>query len=201
MHISRVIIAKNNAALSYHALRRLLIEDGKATVMVDSYKDSSDTEIRWRDQYPVPLVALASGDPMRAAADHLVTEDAPFSGGRVIGPGTDELEIAKAQRWQYIKDSRSRANAVPVEVAGLEGKFQTDLASRVKLAEERALFDGGVIDWTTADNLHVTLDSDEIGGVLSAISEQSKMLHAHSQELREQLLAAKTVEEVEAIFW
>ena len=64
-----------------------------------------------------------------------------------------------------------------------------------------ALNAGGHIDWTLADNTNVTVTNLDLEDVVRAVAVRSNTLHVTYRQLKEQVMAAETNEEVEAIHW
>ena len=60
---------------------------------------------------------------------------------------------------------------------------------------------GGRIDWTLADNTNVTVTNLDLEDVVRAVAVRSNTLHVTYRQLKEQVMAAETNEEVEAIHW
>ena len=86
-----------------------------------------------------------------------------------------------------------------------KGIFDYDDKSRDRLAIARqALEDNGgkgEITWTTADNQRVPLGVSDFATINGAAANRSNALHIKYNELKEQVNACTTVDEVEAIGW
>ena len=59
----------------------------------------------------------------------------------------------------------------------------------------------GEIVWTTADNQRVTLTVTDFAGINTQAAIRSNALHIQYNQLRDSVLEAETIEEVNAIVW
>ena len=112
------------------------------------------------------------------------------------------LEEVKAQKISELKGIRDTKEVEPVQTD--KGLFDYDDKSRDRLAIARqALTDagGGEIVWTTADNQRVSMGIADFAAINGAAAVRSNALHVKYNELKEQVNAAQTVEEVNAIQW
>ena len=83
-----------------------------------------------------------------------------------------------------------------------KGLFDYDDKARDRIqAAIIALNAGGHIDWTLADNTNVTVTNLDLEDVVRAVAVRSNTLHVTYRQLKEQVMAAATNEEVEAIHW
>lgn len=84
------------------------------------------------------------------------------------------------------------SDGVEVSVDGRSLVFQTDQSSIVELllAAEAARSDPEwqPIEWTTAGNAHVDLNQENLGRVISSVSNYRRKVHKHSQDARERIL-------------
>jgi hypothetical protein len=112
------------------------------------------------------------------------------------------LQEIKTAKWTEIKQARSQA-----EYAGFtwDGSvFDSDALSQqritgaVTLAQMDAEFS---IDWTLADNTVRPLNAAQMKEVGTALGVHVATQFAHAQDLRVQLDAAQTPEEVAALGW
>ena len=114
-------------------------------------------------------------------------------------PSLDEV---KAQKISELKGIRDTKEVEPVQTD--KGLFDYDDKSRDRLAIARqALTDagGGEIVWTTADNQRVSIGIADFAAINGAAAVRSNSLHVLYNELKTQVNAAQTVEEVEEIHW
>lgn len=117
----------------------------------------------------------------------------------IPAPTLDEVKAQKIAELKTIRDAKE------VELVQTDkGLFDYDDKSRDRLAIARqALTDngGGEIVWTTADNQRVSMTIADFAAINGAAAVRSNALHVKYNELKEQVNAAETVEEVTAIVW
>jgi len=114
-------------------------------------------------------------------------------------PSLDEIKADKISELKTIRDAKE---VEPVQTD--KGLFDYDDKSRDRLAIARqALTDngGGSITWTTADNQRVPMGITDFAAINGAAAVRSNALHVKYNELKEQVNAAQTKEEVEEIHW
>ena len=116
-------------------------------------------------------------------------------------PTLDEVKIRKINELKIIRDTKEVEN---VYIDGL-GMFDYDDKSRDRLAIARqSLEDNPSIEsimWTTAENTRVPLTITDFANINSAAAIRSNQLHIKYNELKEQVNACETIEDVEAIEW
>lgn len=117
-----------------------------------------------------------------------------------VVPDLDEVKAAKIAEFKTIRDTKE---VEPLQTD--KGIFDYDDKSRDRLAIARqALTDAGgtgTVVWTTADNQRVPLGVADFAAINAAAAERSNALHVLYNELKTQVNACETVEEVEAIVW
>lgn len=118
----------------------------------------------------------------------------------------ESLDDAKVVQWATIKAERDRLEMSGVAYLG--AVFDSDALSvqRIGIAVQAAQAAKSAgqpfsVDWTTADNTVVTLTAEEVIGLPLALAAYSNSLHVTARELRDQIEAAATVDEVKAIVW
>lgn len=119
---------------------------------------------------------------------------------------TANLALAKQQQWARIKTERDEREAAGFPYLGKVFDSDQRSHSRITTAAQaaQAALDAGQpfsIDWTTADNTVITLDAQQMLGVPVAFAQFGNALHQSARSLREQIDAATTVEQVQAIVW
>ena len=116
-------------------------------------------------------------------------------------PTIDEVKLAKINELKVIRDRKEVEN---VYIDGL-GMFDYDDKSRDRLSIARqSLEDNPSIEsimWTTAENTRVPLTIADFAKINSTAAIRSNELHIKYNELKEQVNACETIEEVEAIVW
>jgi hypothetical protein len=112
------------------------------------------------------------------------------------------LPEAKTAKWIELKQARSQA-----EYAGFYWKgflFDSDAISQQRItgAVTLAQMDAGFsIGWTLADNTVRQLDATQMKDVSAALGLHVATQFARAQDLRTQLDAAQTTEQVAAVNW
>lgn len=115
-----------------------------------------------------------------------------------------ELDLTEARSiaWDRIKRDRS-AEEFGTFVWN-DHTFDCDEVSqrRIQGAVQLAAFDTNtVMDWTLADNTTQTFIASELNQIGQALSNHVKHCHDRGRILRQQIQAATTEEELEAIAW
>ena len=148
------------------------------------------------------------GAPLLDGGDDYFNEFAAgkiYVDGQFIDPPpyVPPLEDVKAAKISELKGIRDAKEVEPIQTD--KGIFDYDDKSRDRLAIARqALTDAGgtgTIMWTTADNQRVAMGVADFAAINGAAAVRSNSLHVLYNELKEQVNACETVEEVEAIHW
>lgn len=116
---------------------------------------------------------------------------------------TRNLDAAKVQAWERIKISRAVAEVAPFVCGG--ATYDRDLA-RISGAVQLALLanlSGSPfsVAWTLADNTVKTLDGPGMIAVGEALGVKTQSIFDTARQLRDQINAATTVTQVDAIVW
>jgi hypothetical protein len=212
MPINKAVQADNGITVSYHRATRLAVDlaGNTAQVTVNSHASEQaaldNLPIAWQWHMDVPVAALAGGEPtlLDEVEVALVSLDtSPFySGDRVVDLG-DTLDVAKARAWNRIKVARAIAESSDVAYDG--GLYQADkerISGATQLAwMAKAAGQDYSITWTLTDNSTRTLDADGMIGLGVALGLQVTHVYDTGRALRDQIAAATTIEEVNAIGW
>lgn len=115
-------------------------------------------------------------------------------------PYVPPLEDVQAAKIAELKTIRDNKEVEPIRTD--KGLFDYDDKARDRIqAAIIALNAGGHIDWTLADNTNVTVTNLDLENVVRAVAVRSNTLHVIYRQLKEQVMAAETNEEVEAVVW
>jgi len=115
-------------------------------------------------------------------------------------PYVPPLEDVQAAKISELKGIRDAKEVEPIRTD--KGLFDYDDKARDRIqAAIIALNAGGHIDWTLADNTNVTVTNLDLENVVRAVAVRSNTLHVIYRQLKEQVMAAETNEEVEAVVW
>lgn len=113
------------------------------------------------------------------------------------------LDEAKETKINELKSIRDTKEVEPVQTS--KGIFDYDDKSRDRLAIARqSLTDNPSVEsivWTTADNQRVAMTVADFAEINSMAAYRSNRLHVKYNDLKAEVNAAQTVEEVEAITW
>ena len=116
----------------------------------------------------------------------------------IPAPSIDELKQAKINELKTIRDNEE---VKPIEYNGNLFDFDEKARDRINSAIIALSITGQSIEWTTADNTNVLVTADDLRGVVANVAVRSNQLHAKYRELKEQVLACSTAEEVAEIAW
>ena len=113
------------------------------------------------------------------------------------------LVSVKAHTWERIKAARNAAETADFMCGGR--LYQADKDRIVGAAQlalmARAAGQPYSIDWTLSDNTHVTLDASGMIAVGAALGAHVAEAFAIGIHLRQQIAAATSFEELDAIVW
>lgn len=108
----------------------------------------------------------------------------------------DELKADKINEFKSIRDTEE---IKPIEYNGNLFDFDDKARDRINSAIIALDITGQSIEWTTADNTNVTVNADDLRGVIAAVALRSNKLHNAYRTAKEKVLEATTKEEVEKV--
>jgi hypothetical protein len=115
----------------------------------------------------------------------------------------EPLEHAKSEKIAELKSERDRNEQDYFVYDG--HKYDSDSISCQRITDTvllaNAIGDSFEIDWTDYDNEDVTLDKDDMNGLLAALASHSQACHAQYRTKKDAVNNAQTVEEVKSIVW
>ena len=151
-------------------------------------------------EYPGAPLLDGGDDYFNEFAQGKIYVDGEFIPEAPYVPPLEDVKAAKIAEFKSIRDTKE---VEPVQTT--KGIFDYDDKSRDRLSIARqSLTDNPSVEsimWTTADNQRVAMTIADFAEVNSAAAYRSNQLHIKYNELKEQVNAAQTVEEVEAIVW
>ena len=115
-----------------------------------------------------------------------------------VVPTLDELKQAKLIELKTIRDNEE---VKPIIYNGNLFDFDDKARDRINSAIIALDITGQSIEWTTANNTNALVTADDLRGVIAAVALRSNALHVKYRELKEQVWACTTAEEVEEIVW
>ena len=133
-----------------------------------------------------------------------VLEYVEGGGLRFVPPpneGPLSLEDTKANKIALMKAERDAEEVKPIAYNGNLFDFDDKARDRINSAIIALSITGQSIEWTTADNTNVTVTADDLRGVIAAVAMRSNELHVKYRQLKEQVEACTTKEQLEKIEW
>ena len=112
------------------------------------------------------------------------------------------LEDAKSAKIEYLKSTRNTKELEPILYNGVLFDADKDSLDRLNYAIiTLTATHTESIEWTTAENTDVPMTVNDLNMVIASVGNRSNQLHIIYRDLKEQVNACTTVEEVEAITW
>lgn len=136
---------------------------------------------------------------------HYIVELEPIDGVRqfqiqaVPGPSLEEVKMQKIAALKTERDNREEA---PVEYKEKLWDFDTKSRDRINAAAT-ALEVGGVetITWTAYDDTSLELTAEDLKTIVAIAALRGDALHKKYRELRDAVIAAESIEEIDSIIW
>lgn len=116
----------------------------------------------------------------------------------IPAPSLDEL---KQDKINELKSTRDTLETEPIEYNGSRYDYDEKARDRINAAIIALDITGQSIEWTTADNTNVAVTAQDLRNIIAAVALRSNDLHIKYRELKEQVLACTTAEEVAKIAW
>ena len=133
-----------------------------------------------------------AGKPYSIAMDGTLYETPPYV------PPLEEVQAAKLSE---LKTTRDTLETGPIEYNGSRYDYDDKARDRINAAIIALDITGQSIEWTTADNTNVAVTAQDLRNIIAAVTVRSNELHVKYRELKEQVLACTTAEEVAEIVW
>ena len=124
-----------------------------------------------------------------------------FPANAVFTAPQKTLEQLKADKINELKTIRDTEEVKPIAYNGNLFDFDDKARDRINSAIIALSITSQSIEWTTADNTNVLVTADDLRSVIAAVAMRSNELHAKYRELKEQVEACTTKEELENISW
>lgn len=115
-----------------------------------------------------------------------------------VAPSLDEL---KQQKLTELKAIRDAEEVKPIAYNGNLFDFDDKARDRINSAIIALSITGQSIEWTTADNTNVLVTANDLRGVVANVAVRSNELHVKYRQLKEQVEACTTKEQLEKIEW
>lgn len=115
-----------------------------------------------------------------------------------VPPTFEEIVTAKLSE---LKSTRDTLETEPIEYQGTRYDYDDKARDRINAAIIALDITGQSIEWTTADNTNVTVTAQDLRNIIAAVAIRSNELHVKYRNLKEQVLACTTADEVAEIVW
>lgn len=166
----------------------------------------SSLHLKGMDDGVAVIVGAASDVDDYVKDGQIVSKGPQPSAAHYFNYSTEQWEFdltdAKSQKWAEIKSARDAQEFDSFEWNGY--LFQCDDISqrRIQGAVQLAVIDPQFeIEWTLADNTAVTLSSQDMIAVGQALADHVNQGHVKSRQLRAQIDAATSEQEIAEIVW
>ncbi|MFG4165189.1 DUF4376 domain-containing protein [Acinetobacter baumannii] len=107
----------------------------------------------------------------------------------------ETLDEAKEKIWQMAKNIRSHKEQSGFTYAG--NAYDSDLTSQTRINSAAAL--GHDVLWLTKDNREISLSAAELIEFQKSLAQHIARIHQETQMLRQQIYAAETFDELDAV--
>ena len=124
-----------------------------------------------------------------------------FPANAVFTAPAKTLEQLKADKINEFKLKRDSIEVEPISYQGYRFDYDDKARDRISAAIIALDVSKGQIAWTTADNTEVMVNADDLRGVIAAVALRSNELHVKYRQLKEQVEACATKEQLEKIEW
>lgn len=113
----------------------------------------------------------------------------------------EPIENVKQRKILMLKRQRDAAEVEPIEYNGNSFDYDEKARDRINAAIIALSLqgEGASIDWTTADNQDVKVTANDLRMVIAAVAVRSNKLHIAYRAAKENVEAATTATEVEAV--
>lgn len=203
------LIESKGVIAEFHVVQEMSITASFefCTVLVLNYSNEAaylaGSDILYRTAVQVPVTDVQGS--LRAHVDTwlITSNESPFKGGAIVPDGSQTLEAAKARAWAAIKVARTAAEegtfvfdggVYQADVVRINGAVQLAVLAKARSAPFTEV-------WTLEDNTTRELDADQVIALGLALGQYVSDVFATGRALRDQINAATTIDEVQAIGW
>ena len=191
----------SGSSVSYFkaAHARVNLDKMTATVSVVGWPDEaaclSGQTSTWGTQVTVPIATLADLDDVLLHAPEL-------AGGERLADADGTVPTARARKWVAIKARREQLDEASIAIEDFA--IDADSSSRLDVMGAimaMQLSSQGSRMWRCSDNVMRSLSLSQLIGAGTAIAARRQTLIEVSDALYQQIQAAQTLEQIEAINW
>lgn len=121
--------------------------------------------------------------------------------GVVVAEAEEPIENIRARKIIELKRQRDAAEVEPIEYKGNLYDYDEKARDRINAAiiALELQGEGAKISWTTADNEDAVVTAQDLRLVIAAVAVRSNALHTAYRKAKEQVEAATTKTEIDAI--
>lgn len=202
MYIYCLTETPHGAQATAHRIHKLEI-DTEVRVTVNSFATEAAEMLVWQDVYVMPVLALGEGTYPENVLTWLTSETGPFSTGEVIADA-DELGKEQTKYRAIISDLRVKNIS-----KGVKTPFGVVDSDDVSIRNIMASYQAAVLSlvaqqpfemsWRLLDNTSVEVDAQGMIAIGNAVLQHTKLCYERSWELKEQIGATETIDELQAI--
>lgn len=130
-----------------------------------------------------------------------INDEALAELGVTVTHEEEPIENVKQRKILMLKRQRDTAEVEPIEYNGHSFDYDDKARDRINAAIIALSLqgEGASIDWTTADNQDVKVTANDLRMVIAAVAVRSNKLHTAYRAAKENVEAATTATEVEAV--
>lgn len=121
--------------------------------------------------------------------------------GVVVAEAEEPIENIRTRKIMELKRQRDAAEVEPIEYGGHLYDYDSKARDRISAAIIwlDAQGDGAKISWTTADNVDSAVTAQDLRMIIAAGAVRSNALHTAYRDAKEQVKAAQSKAEIDAI--
>ncbi|MDQ2820678.1 MAG: DUF4376 domain-containing protein [Pseudomonadota bacterium] len=199
----------NGALATFHKVNeiRSLYPFSHTTVETFSYVSENafltGSNYMWASRATIPQLQIA-GSVLESVEEWLVSSaESPFHGGHIAADQSDTLDAAKERAWGAVKAARAAAEVGGFEYDGsIYDVDNTHVTGAVLLASLAKSAGAPYSEtWTLFDDTTRDLDADQVIALGIALGQRVSEIYATARSLRDQIAAATTGAEIDAIKW
>ena len=173
----------------------------KATYLLNIGENEAEALARVQKEYPDCTCFIGCDEPDYR---EFVAENKLYIDGHYVErpPYVAPLEEVKAAKINELKGIRNAKELEPIEYK--EHLFDADKDSLDRINYAIITLQAThteSIEWTCADNHDVEMTANDLQLLMACVGNRSNLLHIKYRELKEEVNACTTNEEVEAITW
>lgn len=130
-----------------------------------------------------------------------INDEALAELGVTVTHEEEPIENVKQRKILELKRQRDTAEVEPIEYNSNSYDYDDKARDRINAAIIALSLQGAdaSIDWTTADNKDVKVTANDLRMIIAAVAVRSNALHVAYRTAKEQVEAAGTADEVEAV--